>query len=110
MYFVFTVCDCNFITFYTERFSERKTFTNYPVTVYQVYLNGETIGVIEDEEKLYNLINKEQKSLRNEFKVNKIYAPIGLETTKLVTYEGSVDSVETVYDKIKDVESLYFLL
>ena len=85
--------------------SERKTFTNYPVTVYQVYLNGETIGVIEDEEKLYNLINKEQKSLRNEFKVNKIYAPIGLETTKLVTYEGSVDSVETVYDKIKDVES-----
>lgn len=84
--------------------SERKTFTNYPVTVYQVYLNGESIGVIEDEEKLYNLINKEQKSLRNEFKVKKIYAPIGLETTKLVTYEGTVDSVEDVYDKIKDVE------
>lgn len=84
--------------------SERESFTNYPVTVYQVYLNGETIGVIEDEDKLYNLINKEQKSLKNEFKVNKIYAPIGLETTKLVTYEGAVDTVEDVYDKIKDEE------
>jgi len=84
--------------------SERKTFTNYPVSVYQVYLNGQTIGIIEDEDELYNLINKEQKSLKNEFNVNKIYAPIGLETTKLVTYEGAVDSVEDVYDKIKDVE------
>lgn len=84
--------------------SDRKTFTNYPVTVYQVYLNGESVGVIENEEKLYDLINKEQQSLKNEFNVSKIYAPIGLETTKLVTYEGAVDTVEDVYDKIKDVE------
>ena len=36
--------------------------------------------------------------------MKKIYAPIGLETTKLVTYEGKVDTVSDVYDKIKDVE------
>ena len=32
---------------------DRKTYTEYPVTVYQVYLNGNTIGVIEDEQDLY---------------------------------------------------------
>ncbi len=83
---------------------DRKTYTEYPVTVYQVYLNGNTIGVIEDEQDLYNLIDKEQKNLKNEYNVKKIYAPIGLETTKLVTYEGKVDTVSDVYDKIKDVE------
>ena len=83
---------------------DRKNYTDYPVTVYQVYLNGKAIGVIEEEEDLYNLIDKEQNELKEEFNVKKIYAPIGLETTKLVTYEGKVDSVDTVYDKIKDAE------
>ena len=84
--------------------SDRKDYNEFPVTVYQVYLKGESVGVIENEEELYSLIDKEQKNLKNEFRVNKIYAPIGLETTKLVTYNGSVDSVEEVYNKIKDVE------
>lgn len=83
---------------------DRKNYNEYPVTVYQVYLNGESIGVIKDENELYNLIDKEQQNLKNEYDVNKIYAPIGLETTRIKTYEGEVDSVKEVYDKIKDVE------
>lgn len=83
---------------------DRKDYVDNPTEVYQVYLNGEIIGTIEDEEKLYDLINEEQQSLKKEFDVNKIYAPIGLETTKLVTYEGKVDSVDSVYNKVKDVE------
>lgn len=83
---------------------DRKTYTDHPVTVYQVYLNGEAIGVIEDEDELYNLIDKEQRNLKSEYNVDKIYAPLGLETTKLVTYEGKIDNVVDIYDKIKDVE------
>lgn len=83
---------------------DRKNYNDYPVTVYQVYLNGQAIGIIQNEEELYNLIDKEQQSLKNEYKVDKIYAPIGLETTRVKTYEGKVDSVQDVYDKIKDVE------
>ena len=75
-----------------------------PSTVYQVYLNGEQIGIIKDEKKLYDLIDKEQENLKKEYKVKKIYAPLGLETTKLVTYTGEVDSIEDVYNKIKNVE------
>lgn len=83
---------------------DRKNYNDYPVTVYQVYLNGESIGVIEKEDELYNLIDKEQENLKDEFNVKKIYAPIGLETTKLVTYQGKVNSVNDVYERIKDVE------
>lgn len=83
---------------------DRKDYTTDPGEVYQVYLNGEVIGVIENEEELYGLINDEQKTLKKEFDVKKIYAPLGLKTTKLITYEGKVDSINQVYNKIKDVE------
>ena len=83
---------------------DRKTYTEHPITVYQVYLNGNSIGTIKDEQELYNLIDQEQNDLKKEFNVNKIYAPIGLETTKLVTYEEKVDTVSEVYEKLKDEE------
>ncbi len=83
---------------------DRKDYIDTPSTVYQVYLNGEQIGIIKDEKKLYDLIDKEQENLKKEYKVKKIYAPLGLETTKLVTYTGEVDSIEDVYNKIKNVE------
>ena len=84
--------------------TDRKSYDSNPETVYQVYLNGQTIGVIEKEEELHNLIDKEQKNLKKEYKVDKIYAPIGLEVTKLVTYNDEFDNVKDVYNKIKDEE------
>lgn len=83
----------------------RKSLANEPVTVYEVYLNGESLGVIEDETELYELIDREQQTLKKKFNVNKIYAPIGLETTKIVTYQGEIETVNSIYDKIKDIES-----
>lgn len=84
--------------------TDRKSYDENPETVYQVYLNGQTIGVIKSEDALYDLIDKEQKNLKKEYKVNKIYAPIGLEVTKLVTYDSELDDVKEVYNKIKDEE------
>lgn len=83
---------------------DRRGFAGSPKTVYQVYLSGKIVGVIEDDEELYNLIDKEQEALKREYKVDKIYAPVSLETTKLVTYTGTVDDVKDVYSRIKDVE------
>ena len=80
----------------------RKSLGDEPMTVYEVYLDGNSIGIIEDEEELYSLIDKEQENLKKKFGVDKIYAPIGLETTKLLTYTGEVERASVVYERLKD--------
>lgn len=80
----------------------RKSLGSEPMTVYEVYLDGNSLGIIEDEKELYSLIDKEQESLKKKFGVDKIYAPIGLETTKLLTYTGEVEKASSVYEKLKD--------
>ena len=82
----------------------RKDLSDQPMTVYEVYLNGESLGIIENENKLYDLIDKEQDLLKKKYGVDKIYAPLSLETTKLVTYTGEVETPSSMYDKIKDTE------
>ncbi len=76
-----------------------------PVDLYQVYLDGEIIGVIKDKQKLLDLIDDEQKELKREYDVNKVYPPNGLKIQKIRTYEGDVQSVEYIYNKIKNKET-----
>ena len=38
---------------------------------------------------------------KNKYKVKDIYAPNGLKIVKLTTYDTKLDSVETIYNKIK---------
>ena len=69
--------------------------------VYQVYLNGEKIGMIDSQDELYALINEEQSSIKDEYNVDQVYPPKGFSITKLNTYNSSVSSVTDIYDKIK---------
>lgn len=81
-------------------FSNRKN--NYTQKLYQVYLFGEKIGLITDEKELYDLIDKEQKELKEKYKVDKIYPPNGLDVSPVYTYNKKVNSVEQIYEYIKD--------
>ncbi len=81
-------------------FSNRKN--NYTQKLYQVYLSGEKIGMITDEKELYDLIDKEQKELKEKYKVDKIYPPNGLDVSPVYTYNKKVNSVEQIYEYIKD--------
>ena len=76
-----------------------------PQSLYQVYLDGEVIGVIKSKDDLLNLIDREQKYLKNKYDVDKVYPPKGLEIRRIVTYSGKVDSISSIYDKIKDSKS-----
>ena len=84
---------------------DRETFENYPIEVYQVYLDGKIIGVVENKDELYSLIDKEQESLKKEYDVDNIYPPEGLELVSVNTYNTSINTVEEIYDKIKDMEN-----
>lgn len=73
-----------------------------PKSVYQVYLNGEKIGLINDSDELYNLINNEQKDIKEKYKVSKVYPPLGFEVEKYVTYDSDITTAKNIYEKIKN--------
>jgi len=82
-------------------FITTETYDN-PTSMYQVYLDGEKIGLIDSKEDLYNLINKEQTELKTEYNVDQVYPPKGFQIIKENTYNEELTSVEDIYDAIKD--------
>ena len=73
-----------------------------PGYIYQVYLDGEKIGLIDSKEKLYELINKEQIAIKDEYQVNQVYPPKGFEIIRTHTYDENLSTVKEVYEKIKE--------
>lgn len=71
-------------------------------SIYQVYLDGEKIGLISSKEELYSLINKEQIEIKDEYKVDQVYPPKGFQIVKKNTYEDDLSTVEDIYNSIKD--------
>ncbi len=71
---------------------------------YQVYLGGEKIGLIASADQLYDKINDEQKEIKEEYGVDKVYSPQSLEIQKVSTYKTNLKSVDEVYEEIKDLD------
>lgn len=70
-------------------------------SIYQVYLDGEKIGLINSKDELYSLINKEQIEIKDEYKVEQVYPPKGFQIIKKNTYDEKLSTVEEIYDSIK---------
>ncbi len=75
-----------------------------PNSIYQVYLNGESIGLIENKQELLDLIDKEQVEIKEKYNVDKVYPPSGLDIQDVVTYDTNISSATSVYEKIKHEE------
>lgn len=86
--------------FYTAGFSKLLTA---PKVVYRVYLKGESIGLISSKVSLENYIDKKQAEIKEQYGVDKVYAPTDLDIVKELTYYDNVSSVKEVYNKIKDI-------
>ncbi len=84
------------IGFFTE-----ETYS-YPTSIYQVYLDGNKIGLINSKDDLYSLINKEQVEIKNEYKVDQVYPPKGFQIVKKNTYDENLTSIEDIYNIIKE--------
>ena len=84
------------VGFMTEETFER------PASLYQVYLDGEKIGLVNSKEELYTLINKEQKEIKEEYSVEQVYPPKGFKIIRQTTYTNQIDTVEKVYDNLKE--------
>lgn len=76
-----------------------------PKEVYKVYLDGDFIGAIRSKKALENYIDSEQKTLKEEYSVKKVYIPNGIDIKKVITYKGRLMSEKTIYKKIKESKS-----
>ena len=82
-------------------FVEKENLTN-SITLYQVYLDGKKVGLIASDQELYDLIDKEQREIKEKYGVSKVYPPEGLEVTPVKTYSKNVISARNIYNIIKD--------
>ena len=73
-----------------------------PKEVYKVYLDGKSIGNINDKEELEEYINDEQKELKEKYLVDKVYIPTGVDIQKCTTYEKQVLTAKQVHNLIKE--------
>jgi murein DD-endopeptidase MepM/ murein hydrolase activator NlpD len=85
-------------------FSGFKETKDLPKEVFRVYLNGESIGIIASKEKLDKYIDKEQERIKEQFQVDKVYAPKNLDIEKEITYNEKISTIKDIYEKIKDIE------
>ncbi len=70
-------------------------------SAYQIYLNGEVIGLIKDEQELYDLINSEQQEIKNEYDVDYVYPPSVFDIVKVNTYNTNYSSAKDIYSLIE---------
>lgn len=80
-------------------------FTNIrktPKTVYRVYLEGKSLGIIESKKSFENYIDKKQNEIKDKYKVSKVYTPQELDIVKEITFENEVKTNQEIYNQIKD--------
>ena len=73
-----------------------------PNEVYQVYLDGKKIGLIQSKDSLLKLIDKEQANIKAEFNVDKVYPPTNINIEKTFTYNKKLTDTEEIYNQIKE--------
>lgn len=74
-------------------------------SIYRVYLNGDIIGFIADDDELYTIINNRQKEIKEKYNVNNVYPPESFEIVKSNSYNVTISSAEDIYNKMAKLDS-----
>lgn len=67
---------------------------------YQVYVDGEIVGMVKDYDSLSEYINQKEEKIKEKYLVNKVYMPNGVTIKKVETYDNKVDTNEEIYQKL----------
>ena len=82
-----------------------KKLEDSPNKLYMVYLDGQKLGAIEDKEELLELIDNNQNKIKNQFGVDKVYPPSGLEIVSYISYVEKPKTANYIYKKIEENSS-----
>ena len=85
-------------------FSFTKDKMEQATSVYQIFLNGESIGTIVNKKELYQLIDDNQKAIKEKYDVNNVYPPNSFEIIEKYTYDTNLTSANDIYSKIEELE------
>ncbi len=70
--------------------------------VFMVYLDGKKVGLLDDADALFKMIDEEQETIKSDFGVEKVYPPQGLEAIEYTTYNTKLDDAKTIYNMIEE--------
>ena len=73
-----------------------------PKTVYRVYLKGKSLGIIKSKKALEDYIDEKQQEIKEQYGVDKVYAPEDIDIVKEITFNDQTTSVKKIYNKIKN--------
>lgn len=76
-----------------------------PKTLYRVYLQGKSLGLISSKKEFEKYIDEKQQEIKKKYNVSKVYIPTDLDIEKEITFDNNVRSVKEVYEEIKDNSS-----
>lgn len=82
--------------------STKNTLFESAKSYYQVYLNGQNLGIIKEANELYNLINEEQTSIKEKYGVSTVYPPTDLKVIATNSFNSSVSNVRDIYELINE--------
>lgn len=71
---------------------------------YMVYLKNQLVGMIKDENKLYDIIDKEQEELKNKYGVDSVYPPSDFKLVKVNTFNNDYKLETDVYKEIEKLD------
>ena len=98
IYVILSIVISFLIIFYTT-----STGAKEAKEVYRVYLKGKSLGLISSKSELENYIDNQQKKVKEEYGVKRVYAPAELDIVKETTYEKKLVKTEDIYKKIENI-------
>lgn len=76
-----------------------------PNEMYAIYLEGKKIGTVSSKEEFNNYINTQEEKLKEEYNVDSIHTPKGVEIKKVVTYSNKTNTNDEMYKVLVSSEN-----
>lgn len=101
---VITILLCSIVICFYFMMYSYKYINDGVKKLYNVYLDGKIIGVIEDKNELYSLIDEKQQAIKDMYKVDTVYPPNGLEIVETFSYKDEITDLDTIYNRIEELQ------
>ena len=82
-----------------------RTKNRTPNEMYAVYLQGNKIGTVKSKDEFNKYINIQEEKLKEQYKVDTIHTPKGVEIKKIITYSNKTNTNEEIYNKLVKSEN-----